>query len=266
LEDKVFIYKPVLKNGVFSFPVVSAQSVVVFDLTSQTSLYEKAPTLSLLPASVTKLVTALVAVNSFPSDQVLTFNGRRVDGQKIGLKAGEKLKMIDALGALLVYSANDVAYLFADNFPGGEAAFVEAMNREVADLGLTGTHFENPTGFDGGGHYTTARDLIKISETALASEDIARLAGTKEIDIESVDGQNHYHLTSTNKLLGEVPGVLGLKTGWTENARENLVTYYDKDGHRLLVVLLGSQDRFGETKEILNWVLDSYDWLWVEAK
>jgi len=66
--------------------------------------------------------------------------------------------------------------------------------------------------------------------------------------------------------LGEVDGVLGLKTGWTENARENLITYYEKDDHRLLFILLGSQDRFGETKELIDWINSSYNWLWVEAK
>lgn len=266
LEDKVFVLRPVLKEGIFSFPVLSAQSVIAIDLESNTSLYEKNPDLSLLPASITKLVTALVALESFDINTVLTFNGENIDGQKMGLVKGESLKVIDLINALLVYSANDAAYLLAESYPGGVESFVLAMNQKAQDLGAFNTHFENPTGFDGGSHKTTARDLVAIAKAALENQDILSIVQKKEVDIESVDGKMKHHLVNTNKLLGEVEGVLGLKTGWTENARENLITYYNKNGHRLLIILLGSQDRFGETKELLNWINSSFDWLWVEVK
>ena len=266
LEDKVFVLKPVLKEGVFSFPVLSAQSVIVLDLDSNTSLYEKNPDLSLLPASITKLVTALVALESFDLNAVFTFNGQFIDGQKMGLVRGESVKVIDLVNALLVYSANDAAYLLAENYPGGVEGFVLAMNKKASDLGAVNTHFENPTGFDGGNHKTTARDLVLIAKAALENPEIKAIVRKKEINIESADGKIKHHLVSTNKLLGEVDGVLGLKTGWTENARENLITYYEKDDHRLLFILLGSQDRFGETKELIDWINSSYNWLWVEAK
>lgn len=265
LEDKVFVLKPVLKEGVFSFPVLSAQSVVVLDLDSNTSLYEKNPDLLLLPASITKLVTALVALESFDPNAVFTFDGQFIDGQKMGLVKDESVRVIDLINALLVYSANDAAYLLAKNYPGGVQGFVSAMNKKAIDLGAFNTHFENPTGFDGGNHKTTARDLVLIAKAALENSEIKAIVRKKEINIESVDGQMKHHLVNTNKLLGEVNGVLGLKTGWTENARENLITYYEKDDHRLLFILLGSQDRFGETKELIDWVNSSYDWLWVSV-
>lgn len=265
-EDRVFELRPVLKSGVFSFPILSAQSVIALDLDSDVSLYEKNPDYSLLPASLTKLVTAMVALESYPRDQVFTFSGRNVEGQKMGLVKGESLTMEDAIKALLVYSANDAAYLLAENYPGGTSEFVSAMNDKAFSLGTVSTRFENPTGFDGGNHKTTARDLVKISKAVLESREIMEIVSRKEVEIVGLSSGKRYLLSNTNKLLAEVDGVLGIKTGWTENARENLITYYNKDGKKILVILLGSQDRFGETKEVLNWVLESYDWLWVEVK
>lgn len=265
-EDRVFELRPVLKTGIFSFPILSAQSVIVLDLDSGISLYEKNPNSLLLPASLTKLVAAMVALEAFPRDQVLTFSGRSVDGQKMGLVKGESLTVEDAVKALLVYSANDAAYLLAENYPGGISGFVSAMNEKASLLGASSTHFENPTGFDGGNHKTTAWDLVKISKAVLGNKEMMEIVGKKEITVVGLGSGKQYVLHNTNKLLDEVDGVLGIKTGWTENARENLITYYNKDNKSILVVLLGSQDRFGETKELLNWVVESYDWLWVEVK
>ncbi len=266
VEDKVFHLRPVLKSGVFSFPILSAQSVMVLDLDSEVCLYEKNPESRMLPASLTKLVTALVALDYFPLNQPLSFSGQYVEGQKMGLGKGETLMVEDAIKALLVYSANDAAYLLAENYPGGVGAFVSAMNKKALSLGANSTHFENPTGFDGGNHKTTVLDLVKISKAVLKNSKIMEIVSQKEIVLSDLSSGKQYHLQNTNKLLTEVEGVLGLKTGWTENARENLITYYQKDGKRLLFILLGSQDRFGETKELINWVLENYDWLWVEVK
>ncbi|BCX14619.1 MAG: hypothetical protein KatS3mg088_302 [Patescibacteria group bacterium] len=266
LKDRVFVLKPVLKNGVFSFPILSAQSVIGLDLDTNVTLYEKNPDLPVLPASITKLVTAMVALESFDKNALFSFNGEYIDGQKMGLLKGERMKVIDLINALLVYSANDAAYLLAENYPGGVEAFVQAMNEKAASLGALNTHFENPTGFDGQNHKTTASDLMLISKAAIDNPDILDIVKKKEIDLVSSDGKIRHNLKNTNKLLGILDGVVGLKTGWTENARENLVTYFVKDNHHLLIVLLGSQDRFGETKELIDWIFSSYDWLWVEAK
>jgi D-alanyl-D-alanine carboxypeptidase len=266
INDKLFVLKPVLKEGVYSFPVLSAQSVIALDLDSGVSLYEKKPDLSLLPASITKLITAMVALESFDKNAVFTFGGKYIDGQKMGLVKGEGVKVIDLINAILVYSANDAAYLLAENYPGGVSNFVSAMNEKVRDLGALNTNFENPTGFDGGNHKTTARDLVVIAKAAIENPDIREIVKKKDIIIESSDRKFRHYLTNTNKLLGEVDGVMGVKTGWTENARENLITYYERNDHRILIILLGSQDRFGETKDIINWINSSYDWLWVEVK
>jgi D-alanyl-D-alanine carboxypeptidase len=113
---------------------------------------------------------------------------------------------------------------------------------------------------DENGHYSTAKDLVRVAEVAMKNPRFAEIVGTKEIVAKSVDGKNLHKLVNINALLGNVEGVLGVKTGWTENARENLVTYLERDNHKIMIALLGSQDRFGETKEIIDWIFRNYQW------
>lgn len=260
LSAKSYPDNPILKDNSI-FPVLSAQGVVVSDLGSGVPLYEKNSDTKLLPASTTKIVTALVALDVYKLDQVLTIpRGVNVDGQKMGLYTGEQMKVEDLLYGLLVYSANDAAMTLALSHPEGYDAFVNAMNEKAVKLSMLNTHFENPVGLDGGSQVTTAKDLLLASEVAMRNPTFAKIVGTKSIILTDTTGKTKYNLNNINELVGNVPGVMGVKTGWTENARENLVTYVDRDGHRIIVVLLGSQDRFGETKELINWIFESYDW------
>ena len=107
---------------------------------------------------------------------------------------------------------------------------------------------------------STARDLVRLSSVAIKNETFAQIVATKEEVVKSQDGKISHKLVNLNKLVGEVEGVLGVKTGWTENARENLVTYVDRGGHKVMIALLGSQDRFGETKELIEWIFKNYEW------
>lgn len=244
-----------------TFPVLSAQGVIAVDLNSGTTLYEKNPDITLLPASTTKIITALVAMDYYPKDYVLTVpSNLKVDGQKLGLFPGEQMDFDNMIHGLLVYSANDAAEVLAANYPGGRDLFIEAMNLKAEELHLSKTHFQNPTGLDADGHYSTARDMTRLAEFAMRNPYFAQIVDTKEITIASVDGKNKYKIKNINVLLGEVEGVHGVKTGWTENARENLITYVNRDGRRVLIALLGSQDRFGETKELIDWIYTNYKW------
>lgn len=262
-SQKVFSPLPVLL-GSESFPIISAQAALAVDLASGVTLYEKEPDKQLLPASTTKIVTALVAMEYYPPDSVLEVKDPGIDGQKMGLIRGEKMKASDLLYGLLVFSANDAAETLAQNFPGGRDLFVAAMNLKAKELHLEETHFQNPTGLDGTSHVTTARDLIRVATVAMENPEFARIVGTREKIVKSENGKIVHRLTNINELLGVVDGVLGVKTGWTENARENLVTYLERDGKKIMIVLLGSQDRFGETKELIDWIFTSY--LWQEVK
>lgn len=255
-----------------SFPLVSAQAALVVDWDSMVTLYEKNPDASLLPASTTKIVTALVAMDYYSDDVILEVGKVNVEGQKMGLRQGEKISAGNLLLGLLVFSANDAAEVLAQDYCAprslgevgscGRDNFVIAMNQKARDLNLENSFFANPTGLDGNGDRitSTAKDLVRISMVAMEIRRFADIVKTKEITVASVDGKISHKLYNINELVGQVDGVLGVKTGWTENARENLVTYIERDGHKIIIALLGSQDRFGETKELINWIFNAYRW------
>lgn len=259
-------FPPIPVLGVSNnYPVLSAQGVLATDLISGIALYEKNADAPLLPASTTKIITALVALDTYPLDLVHTVPfGVNVEGQKMGLYKGEQITTENLLYGLLVYSANDAAYTLAANYPGGYSAFVDAMNDKATDLSMQNTSFDNPIGLDGNSQRSTARDLILASEVAMRNHVFAKIVGTSEIVVSDVTGKYIHKLKNLNLLLGSVPGVTGVKTGWTESARENLVTFVERDGHKIMITLLGSQDRFGETKELIDWIFANYIWEPVE--
>ena len=251
---------PVLVNKSGS-PEITASAALVVDLPSGVTLYEKNPDEVLLPASTTKIVTALVAMDYYHPNEVLAVgNEIAVDGQKMNLKVGEKISVSAILYGLLVYSANDAAEVLAENYPGGRASFVTAMNLKAKELYLENSSFYNPSGLDGVGHVTSARDLVRVSSVAMQNPLFREIVGTKETTVKSVDGKISHRLFNINELLGQVDGVLGVKTGWTENAQENLVTYVEREDKKVMIAILGSQDRFGETKQLIDWIWESFEW------
>ena len=258
-DEKVFADLPELKDN-SPFPIVSAQAALAVDLNSGVTLYEKDADKKLLPASTTKIMTALVAMEYFPLEKVVEVGNIKIDGQKMNLVKGEKITINNLLYGLLVYSANDAAEVLAANYLGGRDGFIYAMNQKAKNLYLTNTYFTNPSGLDGNGHFSTARDLVRISWVAMKNPLFAEIVATKEKTVKSADGKIVHKLANINKLLSQEKGVLGVKTGWTEEARENLVTYIERDGKKVIIAVLGSQDRFGETKELIDWIFENYQW------
>ncbi|MCX6705160.1 MAG: D-alanyl-D-alanine carboxypeptidase [Candidatus Woesebacteria bacterium] len=270
--------KPIYKNfpplpvlGLNStFPILSAQGALAVDLNSGVNLYEKNPDIKLLPASTTKIVTALVALDSYPLDQIVTIGKINVIGQKMGLSKGEQITVENLLYGLLVYSANDAAEALATNYCAprsfsevgscGRDVFIVAMNQKAKNLSMINSNFQNPAGLDGSNQITTAKDLIRVSEVAMRIPAFSKIVSTKTVSFTDVSGKIKYNIKNINELLGAVPGVMGVKTGWTENARENLVTYIERDEHKVMIAVLGSQDRFGETKELIDWIFANYQW------
>jgi serine-type D-Ala-D-Ala carboxypeptidase (penicillin-binding protein 5/6) len=239
----------------------SARALLVKDLATDTVLYQKQADLRLPIASTTKIMTALVASEYFKPNSVLTVGASaNTDGSRVGLIVGEKLDFRSLLYGMLLDSGNDAAFCIAENYPGGVPGFVAAMNQKATDLGLLNTHFDNPAGFDSNNHYSSASDLAKITAEALKNSDLSRVFATKETDIVSLDKKESYHLVNLNKLLTSLNGVLGVKTGSTPAAKENLVTLVERSGHRVLTVVLGSDDRFGETTELVDWTYTNFKW------
>lgn len=252
---------PPVSHGVGA-PVVSAKALLIKDLATGTFLLQKDANLSLPIASTTKIMTALVADKYFKQNDILTVSKNSLTGgSTVGLNLDESLSFRSLLYGMLLNSGNDAAYTIANNYPGSLPAFVAAMNQEVQSLGLRNTHFDNPAGFDSPKHFSSAADLAIISEEALKQADLARVFATKETDILSLDKKYDHHLVNLNKLLSSVSGVLGIKTGTTDLAKENLVTLVERNGHRVLFVLLGSNDRFSETIKLINWVYNNFTWV-----
>jgi D-alanyl-D-alanine carboxypeptidase len=246
-------------NGIKA-PDLTARSVLIIDYDSGSIIYQKNADSTHLPASTTKIMTALVTLDSYDLDQVLTVPELTYEGQDIQLRKGEQITVENLLNALLVASANDAAETLAANYPKGRAAFIAAMNQKAKDLFLDNTHFVNPTGFDESGQYTTPFDLVKLAKTLLSDPLLAQIVATKKTEVYNVDHSIVHPVSNINQLLGQVAGLKGVKTGWTTNAGECLTTFVDRDGARIMTVVLGSEDRFGETTQLIDWVYDNFDW------
>lgn len=242
-------------------PVFSARAVLIKDLVTDTILFQKEAYTSLPIASTTKIMTALVASEYFKPNSVLTVDtSAGTPGSKVGLVKGEDLTFRSLLYGMLLNSGNDAAFTIAENFPGKLLGFVSAMNKKAFELNLRSTRFDNPAGFDSPNHYSSAEDLSIITEEALKNYQLARIFATKETNIVSINKKYTHQLLNLNKLLSSVNGVLGVKTGTTEQAKENLVTLVERQGHRVLLVVLGSNDRFGETTKLIDWAYSNFEW------
>ena len=262
------------QNDGVAIPYTSARAVIVQDVASKTILYERKPDSLLMPASITKVMTALVALDYWSDlESVIEVkNEDRAIGQTIELVKGERITINNILYGLLVHSGNDAALAIADNYCApseadgevgscGYSAFVDAMNQKAKDLHLEHTTFKNPSGVEQYGHLTTARDIAILASSAIQNPIIAGVVETKRIVVTDVTGQIVHDLESTNELLGLVPGLKGLKTGWTTNAGECLVSYVDRNGKKIIVVVLGSNDRFGDTRSIVEWSYNHHEWV-----
>jgi len=251
---------PVNKKNLYPGDEVSAESVVVLDVDSHVYLYKRNESLLLFPASTTKIMTALVALDNYELDDVVTIGTQSAVGQVIGLVAGEKMTVENLLYGALIHSGNDAAQILADHYQGGTQAFIDKMNEKAKQLHMDNTHFKNPTGYDDPEHKMTAMDLATLSKAAIQNKIIAKMVAIPSISISDVTHTYFYKLTNVNQLLGKIPGVAGIKTGWTEAAGENLVTFVDRDGHRVIFVVLHSKDRFGDTTKLIDWVYSTYAW------
>lgn len=250
---------PVGRN--LPIPDFSARAVLVKDLATEAILYQKDSSVSLPIASTTKIMTALVASEYFKQNSILTVDSSAtIPGSRVGLRYGESLTFRSLLYGMLLNSGNDAAFALAENYPGGVLSFVSAMNKKVLEMNLRNTHFDNPAGFDSSNHFSSAADLAKITEEALKNTTLSRIFATKETNIVSLNKKYTHQLLNLNKLLSQVNGVLGVKTGTTEEAKENLVTLVERDGHRVLLVVLGSNDRFGETTRLIDWAYTNFTW------
>lgn len=241
------------------YPQITATGAYIVDLPSFTPVFEKNSQEKLFPASTAKVITSLVAVDIYNPDEVITIKQVHDVGQVMGLLSGERITVENLLYGLLVHSGNDAAYALADNY--GFSKFIDLMNQKAKDLNMKNTHLTNPAGLDDYSEYTTAYDLTLAARELLHNNMLRKIVATKEITIADADFRYFHRLTNVNQLLGEIQGIGGLKTGYTENAKENLISFYKKDGHQFIITILKSDDRFADTREIVSWIDANIDYL-----
>ena len=205
------------------------------------------------PASLAKLMTALLALERGRLDETVTV-GKGVlqaTGTRIGLKHGERLSARDLLAATVVRSANDACRALAEHLGGSLKIFLQGMNQRAAWLGMKDTHFVDPCGHDRDGQYSSAADLAILAEQVMRHDEYLRLAKTPKISFKTLDGRA-FTLRNTNALLGRYPGAIGLKTGHTPGAGNCLVALAERDGVRVLAVLLNAPNRWWNAVGLLD--------------
>lgn len=238
-------------------PIVSAKSALVYDLTNEKVLFSKNPERKLPMASLTKIMTAIIAIESKrQDDKYLVFSENLVGENSMGLTVGETLTLKELLYGLILTSGNDAAETLSSNFPQGRDKFIIAMNNKAKALGLKNTHFTNPTGLEGNGsQYTTASDLLVITNYALQSSVFKEVVKTFIHNIPYSDNHKAFYLENETNLITSYPGVFGVKDGYTPEAGLCLVTYLNYKGHKIIGILLGSDNRREEMKDLLDYSL-----------
>lgn len=255
------LWKPNVKKSTPSsdpMPVITAKSALTYDLTDEKLLYSKDIHKRLPLASLTKIMTAIIALDSISLEKKITVteSASTIGENSMGLSRGETLTLSELLYGLILHSGNDAAETIAQNSPFGRENFVYLMNKKAEELGLSNTRFTNPSGLEGdGAQYSTVYDLLVITKLALSYPEFAKVASTVEHVIPYTSEHKAFYLYNETNLLTSYPGVKGVKTGYTEEAGLCLVTYLEYKGHKVIGVIFNSQSRRSEMAEILDYSL-----------
>lgn len=261
-EDIPKLYAYPVKNENFTdAPPITSKAAVILDAKTGVTLFERNPNARQLPASTTKLMTALVALEKCTSDQTITVRAYEHEPTQMGLTSGDVVTAKALLYGLLINSGNDAASVLSYSCAPTTEQFVEEMNQKAQEIEMKNSHFTNPEGFDDPMQYSTAKDLAKLARVAVANPLISKIVSTKSTVVTDVFQTKTYYLENINKLLGEVEGVEGIKTGQTVLAQEILITKTTRNGNTVIIVILGSLDRFKESKDLIEWTFANHHWV-----
>lgn len=263
LGEKTEELPTVVKKEVPPLPQVTALSYVVYDVVNDKIAAEKSSDLILPPASTTKIMTALVALEEYNIYDVLPVPKEclNLEGNQAYLVEGDSLSVESLLYALLLPSASDAACVIARGH-GNHAEFLAKMNAKAKALGLEErTNFENEIGLDSdnGNHFSTAKDLLIMAKEAMRNQELMKIVSSPYYDVRSYTTGKIYRVQNTNEFLSSLPGTVGIKTGTTEKAGGCFVFAYinTSKNKEVIIVVLGSQEesRFTDTKSLLDWYL-----------
>lgn len=263
---------PVESNEIENWPQgprIGAKSAILFEANTGAILYAKNINEALYPASITKLMTCLIAVENCSLDEVITINQSAIDaneydGSNMGLTAGEQLTLEELLHGILINSANEACNAVAEHIAGSMDAFVEMMNERAASLGCTNTHFVSTNGLHDDNHYTTAHDMALIAQAFFNYDVLCRLSNISDYRIEASDTHLEHYLHSKNRLYeGQeyaYESLLGSKTGFTSLSRQTLVSCAERDGMKLICVILMEESpyQFEDTISLFDYGFNNF--------
>lgn len=242
-------------------PSLSAKSAILIEAQSGKVLYQQNAFVRLPMASTTKIMTAIVAIESGNIGRTVSVSPDAVgiEGSSIYLYPNEKLTLEQLIYALLLESANDAATAIAIEVAGSVDAFAALMNQKAEELGLTATHFTNPHGLDNEEHYTTAYDLACIAAYALKNETFRKLCSTGRMTIPLKGDEGTRVLVNHNKMLSRYEGTIGVKTGFTKRSGRCLVSAAERDGLTLVAVTLNAPDDWNDHEKMLDFGFERYE-------
>lgn len=237
-------------------------SIYAWDVNSGSNLINHRSTNSIYPASTVKLMTGLVAVNTFEPTQILTVPAIEFVGARIGMFPGWQLTVKELLKATLIQSANDAALTLAWNHPHQLTGFVSDMNLTANQLNLTNTIFTNPTGLDDQNQKSTTRDLTILGNEVSSNPQLQPLISTASAELNLLLPEISSRVTNTNQLLTDPEvNASGIKTGTTELAGQVLISLVEINGYPVIITVAESQDRYQDTKQLINWIQSNVEWV-----
>ncbi|OGH15537.1 MAG: hypothetical protein A3C27_01065 [Candidatus Levybacteria bacterium RIFCSPHIGHO2_02_FULL_39_36] len=230
---------------------VNSKSFIIYDPRTRSRIAGKNEDLRFSPASAVKIMTALVVLDEYPQDEALIVsNIKDVKGSKMGLEDGEVITVKNLLYGLMLPSGNDAAFVLSQNYPAGPDEFIERMNEKAMELKLKNTKFIDQSGYSDD-NYTTAYDLARLAAYSLKNKYFAQIVSTKTATVYDVSKKIEHKLVNLNELLSR-DGVVGVKTGFTEEAGGVLVSSLIQEGKLYIIVVLNSPDRFQATNNIID--------------
>ena len=242
----------VTASNVSELPKTNSRRYIVYDRISKSMIIGKNEDVKSAMASTTKIMTTIVILEKADLNEKVTVSAKAggTGGSRLGLKRGDKASVRDLLYGLMLRSGNDAAVALAEHVGGSVKGFAELMNEKAIELGLTNTHFVTPHGIDDANHYTTALELAKLTDYAMNNETFAKIVGTKSTTIY-INNKSR-QINNTNELLGVLNGVVGVKTGFTNNAGRCLATETKRNNMDIITIVLGADTKKDRTKDSVN--------------
>lgn len=243
-----------------SAPEISAKGAVLIDGESREIIFGKNAYSRMKPASTTKILTGIIALEKIKSDECITVskNAAYTEGSSMYLKEGERIFAEDIVYGLMLNSGNDAAVAIAEHISGTEENFAKLMNEKAAEIGAENTNFVNPNGLDDDMHYTTPYDLALITAYAMKNQKFSEITSTVNRVVENASGDIKY-LHNHNKLLSMYKGCNGVKTGFTKASGRTLVSSAERDGMKLVAVTMNAPDDWNDHIKILDYGFENFE-------